>query len=109
MSSTTERPYCTCNKGTVIDPDRATTQYETDINKDGYCIYCNHVAIWKTIKYKLYPRGESIGGYKPVSACRQQWGNKGRSLYVYDAYYEDTGLSKGELNSGLVNRTRKFV
>jgi len=92
MSNASERPYCTCNRGKVIDPDRATTQYETDIDRHGYCIYCNHAAIWKTIKYEIYPRGESIGGYKPVSECRQNWNYQGHSVNLFDAVFGKGGV-----------------
>ena len=106
MSSATERPYCTCNKGTRNKP-MSSVQYETDVDKHGYCIYCSHVVIWRPSKYELYPRGDSVGGYRPVSACKAWWNHHGLTMELFAAFYKNEDLSRYMFNDKLFQRTRK--
>ena len=87
MSNTSERPYCTCNKNKTPRNAYNNRLFETEVDKNGYCIYCGYVGIWQNFKYERYPRADAIGGYRPVSESLGSWYEGKVKSSIFHAYY----------------------
>mgnify|MGYP001285526744 CR=1 FL=1 len=94
------RYYCTCKKGAKTPHDYQHTTYnETEVDKEGICIYCGYYAFSRAdLKHELFPRHKSkitdMDVYKTITSWKN---NTHYHQYFHGCDKPTSGLARETL------------
>lgn len=95
------RYYCTCKRGKILANDYQHTTYnDTDVDKEGICIYCGYYAFTRAdLKHELFPRHRGKVTDMDVFKTITAWDDN----ELYNQYF----YGHGKYAQGLARKTLK--